>query len=113
MSIGMSYDEFWYGEPDRVRYYREAERLRQKNRDYDLWLQGRYFYDALCAVSPILHAFAANGTQAEEYLKEPYPRTRKDLEELQERKMRENAENFRAFVNAKNEERRNKNGQHN
>ena len=113
MSVGMSYDEFWYKEPDRARYYREAERLRQKNRDYDLWLQGRYFYDALCAVSPILHAFAASGTQAEEYLKEPYPRTHKDLEELQERKMRENAENFRAFVNAKNEERRNKNGQHN
>lgn len=109
MALGMTYDEFWNKEPERVKYYRKAEAIRRKNRDYDLWLQGRYIYDALCAVSPVLHAFAKNGTQPEEYLKEPYPRTVKDFKELQERKMKENAENFRAFVIAKNKERRDKN----
>ena len=81
MAMGMTYDEFWNSEPDRVKYYREAEEIRQKKRDYDLWLQGRYFYDALCAVSPILHAFAKGGTQAEPFNEEPYPRTMKDYKE--------------------------------
>ena len=85
MSMGMTYDEFWYGEPDRVKYYRQAEEIRRKEKDYDLWLQGRYIYDALCAVSPLLHAFAKNGTQAEKYNEDPYPRTMKDYKELQEK----------------------------
>lgn len=112
MAIGMSYDEFWNGEPEMAKYYREANALRQKEKDYDLWLQGRYIYDALCAVSPILHAFAKNGTEPADYLKEPYPRTMKDFKAMQERQMKENIENFRMFVNAKNEERRRNNERH-
>ena len=110
MAMGMTYDEFWYGEADRVKYYRQAEEIRRKEKDYDLWLQGRYIYDALCAVSPLLHAFAKNGTQAEKYNEDPYPRTMKDYKELQEKQMRERAEAFAAFVDAKNRERREKNG---
>ena len=110
MALGMTYDEFWNGDPCRAKYYREAEEIRQKKRDYDMWLQGRYVYDALCAVSPLLHAFAPSGTQAIDYTEEPYPRTYKDLKERQERQMRERAEAFAAFVEAKNAERREKNG---
>lgn len=110
MAMGMTYDEFWYGEPDRVKFYREAEEIRRKERDYNLWLQGRYFYDALCSVSPILHAFAQNGTRAQAYNEEPYPRTEKEYRELQERQMKARAEEFKAFVEAKNRERRNKDG---
>ena len=109
MSIGMSYEEFWEKDVDLVKFYREAHQLKQKQKDYDLWLQGRYFYDALCAVSPVLHAFAPQGTKAHPYVEQPYPRTQKDLVERQKKIMRENAEAFRAFVEAKNEERRNRN----
>lgn len=109
MALGMTYDEFWNDNPRKVRAYRKAEEIRQKTRDYDIWLQGRYVYDALCAVSPLLHAFAPNGTEAMEYTSEPYPRTRKDFKERQEKQMRERAEAFKAFVEAKNIERREKN----
>ena len=109
MSIGMSYEEFWEMDVDLVKFYREAEQLKQKRRDYDLWLQGRYIYDALCAVSPVLHAFAPQGTKAMPYLEEPYPRTRKELRERQKKIMKENAETFRALVELKNEERRKNN----
>ena len=107
----MTYEEFWEKDVEMVRAYREADRIRQKRKDYDMWLQGRYVYDALCCASPILHAFAKEGTQPHPYTEEPYPRTKKDLEEKQERIMKENAERFRAFVAMKNEERREKNGQ--
>lgn len=109
MSIGMSYEEFWEKDVDLVKFYREAEQLKQKRRDYDLWLQGRYIYDALCAVSPVLHAFAPQDTKAMPYLEEPYPRTRKELRERQKKIMKENAETFRALVELKNEERRKNN----
>lgn len=37
-----------------------------------LWLQGRYVYEAIQNLSPILHAFAKKGTKAEPYRNEPY-----------------------------------------
>lgn len=43
MSIGMTYDEFWYGEPERARYYRDSHILQCKSRNQELWLQGMYF----------------------------------------------------------------------
>lgn len=110
MAIGMTYEEFWEKDVEMVKAYREAERIKRKRKDWDLWLQGRYIYDALCCVSPILHAFAKEGTRPESYLEEPYPRTKKDIEEREQKIMKENAEGFRALVALKNEERRKNNG---
>lgn len=110
MAIGMTYEEFWKKDVEMVKAYREADRIRRKQRDWDLWLQGRYFYDALCCASPILHAFAKNGTEPEPYPEEPYPRTGEDLKKRQDKIMKQNAEGFRALVALKNEERRKENG---
>lgn len=43
MSIGMTYDEFWYGEPERVKFYRDSHILQCKSKNQELWLQGMYF----------------------------------------------------------------------
>lgn len=43
MSIGMTYDEYWYGEAERAKYYRDAHILKNKSRNQELWLQGAYF----------------------------------------------------------------------
>lgn len=50
MSIGMSYDEYWYGEPERIRAYREADRLKRDQINLTAWLNGMYVHDALSAV---------------------------------------------------------------
>jgi len=46
MTIGVTYDEFWHGEPELVRYAIEAAELRQKNdailADILAWNTGRY-----------------------------------------------------------------------
>lgn len=55
-----------------VTAFRKADRLRQKREDAQAWLQGRYIYDALGRLSPILHAFAKKGAKAEPYLDRPY-----------------------------------------
>ena len=43
MSIGMTYNEYWYEDPNKVKYYREAHKLRNKSKNQELWLQGMYF----------------------------------------------------------------------
>lgn len=102
LSIGMTYEQFWEGEADLPIYYRKAHRLRLKHLNEESWLLGRYVYDAFCAASPLLHAFAKNGTKANPYLTEPYPSDADELEKRRQNRMREAAENFRALVQAKN-----------
>lgn len=53
----MSAEEYWEGESDLVIYYRQAEKQRQKQHNYYAWLHGRYIYDALICVAPILNGF--------------------------------------------------------
>lgn len=72
MSYGMSYDEFWYGDAYRTKFYREAYSIKIRQKDEQLWMQGMYVYEALCKVSPILHAFSKKGTQPLQYSLKPY-----------------------------------------
>lgn len=88
LSIGMTTDEFWNQDCMLTKYYRKAHEIRQDRKNEELWLQGLYIYEALCDVSPILHAFAKQNTKPEPYPTEPYPRTKKEVE-LREDKARE------------------------
>lgn len=72
LALGMTPEQYWKGEPSLARWYRESFRIKQEMRNEELWLQGMYFYDALCDASPLLHAFAKKGTKAAPYPKEPY-----------------------------------------
>ena len=72
MSYGMSYDEFWYGDVYRTKYYRECHLIKVKQRDEEMWMQGMYVYEALCKVSPILHAFSKKGTKPLPYSNKPF-----------------------------------------
>lgn len=72
MSYGMSYDEFWYGDAYRTKFYCEAYKIKVRQKDEELWMQGMYIYEALCDVSPILHAFSKKGTKPLQYSKKPY-----------------------------------------
>ena len=95
MSIGMSRDEFWNGDVDMVKEYREADELRYKRRNQELWLQGMYFYEALCDASALFR-FSTKPVKAEPYIKEPFPITAEEVREREERKMREEEERFKA-----------------
>ena len=75
MSYGMSYDEYWYGEPSRCKYYREAYKLKKEALDEQLWLQGLYVYHAIAAITPVMNPFAKKGTKPLPYLKSPMTQT--------------------------------------
>ena len=77
LSIGMTYEQFWEGDPYLAKYYRQADELRIERRNQEMWLQGLYVYEAMCDVAPIMHAMAKKGTKARPYPEQPYAITEK------------------------------------
>ena len=97
MSIGMTYDEFWYQDVSRVVAYRKAAELRDKRINQELWLQGMYFYEALCDASPLFRFTMKKGTvKPESYAKEPYAITAEEIREREEREARKKEERLKA-----------------
>jgi hypothetical protein len=97
MSIGMTYDEFWNQDVCLPETYRKAAELRKRQQNEYLWLQGMYFYEALCDASPLFRFSMSKGTiKPEPYAKEPYPITAADVREREERRRREEEERFKA-----------------
>lgn len=96
MSYGMTYDEFWNDDFFKCKYYREYHKLKIKQKDEEMWIQGMYIYEALCDVAPILHAFSKKGTKALPYSEKPYTYSAlaKDNKEEQEKE----AENARLIA---------------
>jgi hypothetical protein len=72
MSIGVAYDEYWHGNYAMLAFRHKAFEMERERAKYDAWIQGAYVYDALCMVSPVLHAFAKPRTKPIPYHKEPY-----------------------------------------
>ena len=84
MSIGMTPEEYWHGDPTLTEAYREADEFRKERENFMAWLQGMYFYDALGAVAPIMRSFAKRGTRANPYVEQPYPLTKMQQEITEE-----------------------------
>lgn len=75
LSIGMSAEQYWDGDCWLTKSYRDAHEQMLERQSMLAWLQGRYFYEALCDVSPLLHAFSKKGAKPAEYCERPYPIT--------------------------------------
>lgn len=80
LSIGMTYEQYWYGDPKLLNTYIRAEEFRRTRRNQELWLQGLYVHYAIGTLVPVLNPFSKD-KKAKSYLKEPLPISEKDLEE--------------------------------
>lgn len=91
MSIGMTYEEYWNGDPSLVKAYRKAEDIRSHRRNQDMWLLGRYVYDGIMRLIPSFNPLKPKDPIA--YIEEPYPISEKDVRnrELREAKQRQEA----------------------
>lgn len=89
MSYGMSYNDFWFGSPYMTKFYKETHDIVVKKQDENNWMMGVYVYEALCDVSPILHAFSKRGTKPLPYRDKPltYDENRDKTEEEKEREI--------------------------
>ena len=100
LSIGMTSDQYWDGDPSLTKYYRQADELKRQRRNQELWLQGMYIYEALCDVAPIFHAFAKRGTKPTPYTDRPYSITTKEREDEKQVKEKRERDKARRYMEA-------------
>ena len=73
LAIGMSYAEYWDGDPVLAQYYRKAYRIKQEEINNNAWLQGLYIYDAMTtALHNALRGMGKQKSPAKDYAKQPY-----------------------------------------
>ena len=90
MALGMTYDEFWHCNTKVHKAYREAWTIRRKNEEWARWRQGAYNFAALMCAAPVIRAsFGKGKAEPGEYPGEPWPITRKEAEERQQKKARD------------------------
>ena len=100
LSIGMTPEQYWDGDPTLARAYRRAQELKLEQRNEYAWLQGMYIYEALGAVSPIFRSFAKRGTKAMPYVEAPYPITKHEAEQDKTRQEKNVMEKGKAYFAA-------------
>ena len=73
LAIGMSYAEYWEGDPKLAQYYRKAYHIKQEEINNNAWLQGMYIYDAVStALYNALRGMGKTKPPVKDYAKQPY-----------------------------------------
>lgn len=85
LSIGMTYNQYWYDEPALLNNYVRAEQIKQRKRNNEMWLQGAYIYQAIGSLVPVLNPFSKEH-RAKAYLKNPIPLTEEEREDIEREK---------------------------
>lgn len=98
MSYGMSYDEYWNGDAEMVKPYREAFMLKQRRENTKAWIQGLYIYEAILDCTPPLIPFSK--AKPLPYPTKPFPLTELERKELEEEKEKEQCEENKAKLMA-------------
>lgn len=99
MAMGMGYDEFWHRNTKVHKTYREAWEQKKQYRNWEMWWQGAYIYEALLKVAPVMRAaFGKGKVEAGKYAEEPFPLTQKEAEEMRERKRVESMKRMLAML---------------
>jgi len=104
MAIGVTYEDFWHGDPQMVQFAIESERIRQRNHvisdDLLAWNTGRY---TMLGVGVVLaQAFSKRGSSAR-YPTEPMMAAELDetlAEQKRERELRRQHADFLAVAAA-------------
>ncbi len=92
----MTPDEYWHGGPEVTIAYREAEKLRKEEKNWEMWLQGYYIYNAICV------ALANFRGKNDQYLEKPielfpHEETADEREERLEKEARQLERTLNAF----------------
>lgn len=97
LTIGMPSSEYWYGDVELAQGYLRAWKLKRQERNWEMWLQGRYIYDALIDVSPLFR-FSTKRVKAEDYPSEPYALSKEEAEEREEAKAKAEMEKTQSWL---------------
>jgi len=84
----MSPEEYWHGDAELMGAYRKAYRIQKEERNFELWLQGYYFYMALSTI--VQNVLSKKGEKLAEYPKKPieiFPPTKEEEEQRKEEEL--------------------------
>lgn len=81
----MPYETFWHLSPRKLKPFVEAEKIRAERKDYEMWLQGGYFYDGLSAALSNFGAGLSGKHGKGKYPNKPYTEKAKPLSADRER----------------------------
>ena len=84
LAIGMSYAEYWEGDPKLAQYFRKAYLIKQEEINNNAWLQGLYIYDAISTA--LYNALRGKNTTAKTYTEKPYNFNNKEKTEAEKAK---------------------------
>ena len=97
MAMGMTYEQFWEGEPSMTKAFREADAIRRRRKNEELWLEGVYMAEALSAT--VGNMFSKGNKY--QYPSEPIPITAEEQKERRERAEKAKMERMKAAFTAK------------
>ena len=98
--IGVPYEEYWYGDYTKLKYYLRRFETQQKMQNEQAWLSGIYTYAAVATA--LGNAFRKKGDKAQDYLEKPlqiYPKTEEEKRyeaEMERRKIIERLNKWKA-----------------
>lgn len=91
LAIGMTSDEYWNGDSQLVKSYRNAWKIKSKHENYSAWLNGLYVSEAInSSISSIF------SKQPQSYMLQPIAITTEEREEREKNKY----EKFKAQLKA-------------
>ena len=110
MLWGMTYEQFWDGDVKAHKCFRKAAKLRRKQENENMWMQGAYIYEALCAASSLCRGMKPSRPQ--KYRDAPYDIFEEDRKRREEEERKAQYERMRekvaVFAKAFNEKRNSK-----
>ena len=110
MFFGMTYEQFWDGDVSAHKAFRECYKLRAKKRNEEMWVQGMYFYEALCNASSLFRGMKPSRPQ--QFRDKPYDLFEDDRKRREEEEQKAKYERMRekvaAFAKAYNEKQKSK-----
>lgn len=83
LTLGMSYEEYWFYDPYLLVNYIEADEIKTRRFNEKLWLQGLYNHIALN--TSLSNAFSKNSHA--KYPESPFPITKQEQEEMERKRV--------------------------
>lgn len=98
MALGMTYDDYWYGDVFKARAFLQADIERQKRTNETAWLFGAYVYNALNAT--VGNLFMDKNDEPNRYPSEPISFDEKQSEEKKLKEQEAERNRLVAYLNA-------------
>lgn len=70
LTYGMTYEQYWFGDPTLVIAYREAHKLSNEQKNQEMWVQGYYVFTAFQTALSNIHLDGKRHTM-NQYMESP------------------------------------------